>query len=753
MDPPFYTQDLYNETGVSIGSQNFANINTVLLNVSAGSNFAYLSQNKLVGTDASDNLISYDIISSDGSIDITNTGGVIDLKTTESITDPTFNSIYLQVLGSSKTTKIYNADPTVNSNVVIPNPGLSNSKFILQDSVNAQNINSYVNFENTTRFGALSTNGVLSLNEDAELVSTELIDGQLLIGKNGVPPVAGNITGSNNIAVANGPGSIALDTVQNISQIDSPTFYGLTLTSGLTTENLPSTGSGNSHWDMKNGSNLRWRTFLQSNETGSNAGSDWCLARYNDSGTILDFALTINRSSGLTYIKSMNLLASSNQLAFGVPHGLTPPGSTTFNVATSTNGNNFINFRDVGQGSGLSDYAVFENLSQTLYDKILSKSIELKPTASDGTTPGTVYITGGNSGATNKQLIIRSNFPTNNQQLQIYYDTANDFSKIDSLLVGTGGKKLQINPSGGNIYLGSGTSNVGIDCDPIYPLDVNGTANFRNNVQVQGTEYVGANGDMKLTCNSASGYADVDVYTGSGGTLSTKVLNLNPSGGYTMVNNTNRYTSPTDSGLIGGAKMFIFGSGTNDGNSYTLHLRSNNNNTTPSSLMLGYNLTSGYSVIQSVNHFVAYTDICLNPNGGNVQVYNNVSGGKTSLATWKGNISLVSSGAVTSAFVNFTYVRRDNWVTVCWDRLSATTGSTSTLNFTGSGNVLPSYLFPAVEHRFIYYGNNNGAVGPFLAVLTTGGAFQFFGSSTGGNFTASTSMILYSGSIKYPVSF
>ena len=162
-------------------------------------------------------------------------------------------------------------------------------------------------------------------------------------------------------------------------------------------------------------------------------------------------------------MKSMNLLNSSNQLAFGVAHGFTSPGNTTFDVATSTNGNNFIHFRDVGQGSGFSDYVAFEILPQTLNDKTLTKAVEFIPTLSDGSTSSSVYISAGNAGATTKQLIIRSTFPTNNQQLQIYYDTANDFSKIDSLLVGTSGKKLQLNPSGGNLYLGSGTSNVGIN--------------------------------------------------------------------------------------------------------------------------------------------------------------------------------------------------------------------------------------------------------------------------------------------------
>jgi hypothetical protein len=56
-------------------------------------------------------------------------------------------------------------------------------------------------------------------------------NGQLLIGRTGLTPVAGTLTGTaNQIVVVNGAGTITLSTPQSINTTSSPTFANLTLT-------------------------------------------------------------------------------------------------------------------------------------------------------------------------------------------------------------------------------------------------------------------------------------------------------------------------------------------------------------------------------------------------------------------------------------------------------------------------------------------------------------------------------------------
>ena len=73
----------------------------------------------------------------------------------------------------------------------------------------------------TTQYGALvgaASNGITSV---------ALTSGQLLIGGT-TAPVAAGLTGSSNISITPGSGSIAIDTIQDISTSDSPSFTAVT---------------------------------------------------------------------------------------------------------------------------------------------------------------------------------------------------------------------------------------------------------------------------------------------------------------------------------------------------------------------------------------------------------------------------------------------------------------------------------------------------------------------------------------------
>jgi len=66
-------------------------------------------------------------------------------------------------------------------------------------------------------FSNLSSKGLLGLDSSSNVTSTNLTNGQLLIGNTSNPPTAATLTGTTNqVNVTNGSGSITLSTPQNI---------------------------------------------------------------------------------------------------------------------------------------------------------------------------------------------------------------------------------------------------------------------------------------------------------------------------------------------------------------------------------------------------------------------------------------------------------------------------------------------------------------------------------------------------------
>ena len=74
----------------------------------------------------------------------------------------------------------------------------------------------------------LTIDGIVYANSSKQLVSASaLTNGQMLIGSTGAAPVVGTISGSANIVVSVGAGTLSLNTQQNLTTGSSPTFTGL----------------------------------------------------------------------------------------------------------------------------------------------------------------------------------------------------------------------------------------------------------------------------------------------------------------------------------------------------------------------------------------------------------------------------------------------------------------------------------------------------------------------------------------------
>ncbi len=80
----------------------------------------------------------------------------------------------------------------------------------------------------------LNANSVAIIDSSNNLSDILLNDGQLVIGKTGLTPVAASLTGTaNEVIVTNGVGSITLSTPQAIATTSSPTFSNITITNNV----------------------------------------------------------------------------------------------------------------------------------------------------------------------------------------------------------------------------------------------------------------------------------------------------------------------------------------------------------------------------------------------------------------------------------------------------------------------------------------------------------------------------------------
>ena len=93
----------------------------------------------------------------------------------------------------------------------------------------------------------MSSNDVVVTNGSQALTSVNLLNGQMLIGGNGVAPIPNTLSGTvDQITVTNGSGSITLSLPQNIDTSAVVNFDALTLAGNLTCNNVFATNSPSS---------------------------------------------------------------------------------------------------------------------------------------------------------------------------------------------------------------------------------------------------------------------------------------------------------------------------------------------------------------------------------------------------------------------------------------------------------------------------------------------------------------------------
>jgi hypothetical protein len=103
-----------------------------------------------------------------------------------------------------------------------------------QDLLNNSTINADELVVGILNLPNLDANSVAYIDSSNNLSDILLNDGQLVVGKTGLAPVAASLTGTTSeVIVTNGPGTITLSTPQPIATTSSPTFSNITITGGV----------------------------------------------------------------------------------------------------------------------------------------------------------------------------------------------------------------------------------------------------------------------------------------------------------------------------------------------------------------------------------------------------------------------------------------------------------------------------------------------------------------------------------------
>lgn len=305
------------------------------------------------------------------------------------------------------------------------------------------------------------TNSSTALNDDRIMVSSAgsiveapaLADGELLIGQSGGAPVSGSITGTvNQVAVANGAGSITLSTPQDIHSGASPTFVSATFSGALPNEFLKTDGASG----LTTVSSIDLTSDVGTSVLPiANGGTNSATALNNDrmlvttGGSIVegsalnDGEFFIGATGGAPdvgtiagTVNQVNIAYASNSITASLPQDIHTGATPTFASASLGNidvGSNYVSASNAGGGIDLNPSA--PGVVTVNGDMDVTGSLDVSGGFTAGsldTSSSTISVNVGNTQATaitnNAGLIVEMTDATN---AQMEYDNAyNSFFAI-----------------------------------------------------------------------------------------------------------------------------------------------------------------------------------------------------------------------------------------------------------------------------------------------------------------------------------
>jgi hypothetical protein len=194
----------------------------------------------------------------------------------------------------------------------------------------------------------------------------------------------------------------------------------------------------------------RFNIEVSGTESGSNAGANFFIRRYSDAGSLIDTPLTIARSTGAISlagtlngtIANFNGAISSDQTDGGIFY--TKTAGALVGLLTNT-------FQITGSGTK-SDLNAYVYGGESF--GVWTNAIKRLTIDGSGATSFSGSGTFASNLQTNATLTVGNQFSAGNYCLQIYPQTSNSV-QIQGILSGTGAANISLQPSGGNVAIGT----------------------------------------------------------------------------------------------------------------------------------------------------------------------------------------------------------------------------------------------------------------------------------------------------------
>jgi hypothetical protein len=381
-------------------------------------------------------------------------------------------------------------------------------------------------------FGSGNEQGSVALGNVTALGSTTfggaVLDGSIENGTDG----SGQLT----IKTTNTAGTETL--ALKIDSTQKSTFYNdIILSSGAATKRLILDANVNVAriFSIRTNNLPRWAVRVDGTESGTNAGSDFAIRRYDDTGAFVDAPLTITRSNGQsTFAKKVVIENNAGDQQLQIV-STTAPSLRIDNLQTSatkrvglglaTTVNNFI------QGSVDQDFCIFNSSTTAspilfgIYDAGLTNTQEAARISAARN-----FLIGTTTDGGQKLQVNGQSYFSSSANIISYIDTTNANGTTSNYLqsgvaigwVGNGSNAL----IGGttNDFTINGVNNLNLAVGGFGRLTIasTGVATFSNNVfingtgnpalDVQGTAIIRGNGSVYATHHFTTGAANVAQY-------------------------------------------------------------------------------------------------------------------------------------------------------------------------------------------------------------------------------------------------
>lgn len=149
---------------------------------------------------------------------------------------------------------------------------------------------------------SVDPDSVVVTDSSGELSSITLLNGQIPIGKTGGPLLAASLQSGPNISIVNGPNSIIISATATPSTVS------------IETTNTPGY-----HWTLDTSGVInRWGWAVKDTESGANSGSNLYLDTFDDAGSALSTAMTIERDTNLVTFGGSIIPSKDDTYTLGV---------------------------------------------------------------------------------------------------------------------------------------------------------------------------------------------------------------------------------------------------------------------------------------------------------------------------------------------------------------------------------------------------------------------------------------------------